>query len=94
MFLITSIFIEIVFVIIFVSTFIAIIRKAKSNPNSTLKSDEETTTFQNTISNANDPYSYGNSLSSEPTDIYCDYCGSKFNKNKKRCPSCGARTQK
>lgn len=48
--------------------------------------------FKNTISNANDPQSYGNTISQESLDTYCAYCGAKFSRIKKRCPSCGAKT--
>ena len=48
--------------------------------------------FQNTISNANDPNSYANTVSQENLDTYCAYCGSKFSKTKKSCPACGAKT--
>ena len=89
MFLVVSLFIEFVFVTMFVSAMVRIFKRAKKN-----RTDSSLPPFQNTISNANDINSYGNSLSSEPSEIYCDYCGSKFNKNKKRCPSCGARIQK
>ena len=91
MFFIIPIFIEIVFVVIFVSVIVTIVKKAKS-----IKLDEkvEEDSFKNTISNANDSESFGNSLSSEPVEIYCSYCGSKFSKAKKKCPSCGASVQK
>ena len=47
--------------------------------------------FKNTISNANDPNSYANSVSEENLETYCSYCGSKFSRIKKKCPSCGAK---
>ena len=46
--------------------------------------------FKNTISNANDPNAYGNSISAEDIDTYCAYCGSKFSRIKKKCTACGA----
>lgn len=56
--------------------------------------DASSGTFKNTISNANDPNSYGNAISSESTNITCEYCGTIYNKLKKSCPSCGAKTNK
>lgn len=49
--------------------------------------------FENTISNANDLEAHWNSISSEDTSIYCEYCGSKMERVRKRCVSCGARVQ-
>ena len=50
-----------------------------------------TNIFKNTISNANDPNSYGNSVSAENLDINCAYCGTRYARIKKKCPACGAR---
>ncbi len=94
MFIIIPIVFEVLFFVVFVRIVFTIIKNAKSMKNTLSKPDEENMPFQNTVSNANDPDSYGNSLSSEPVETYCDYCGSKFNRMKKRCPSCGARIQK
>lgn len=48
--------------------------------------------FKNVVSNANDPNSFSNS--NQDFSIYCEYCGSKLERVRKRCPSCGARVQK
>ena len=83
-------FIPFFVVLIIILTRIPAIYKRNKNKSH----ENEDRSFKNTISNANDPDSYGNSISSEPTEVYCDYCGSRYSKTKKRCPSCGARTTK
>ena len=67
---------------------ISILVKVRKRYKNQLESSE---TFRNTISNANDPNSYGKSISSEPTDITCDYCGTSYIRVKQKCPSCGAK---
>ena len=69
-------------------------RKNGNNGSSNQQSDKASTPFKNTISNANDEKGYWNSISSEDSSVYCDYCGSKMLRAKKRCSSCGARVQK
>ena len=81
MFFILPIIFEVVFVIVFVTCIIRIVKSLKSKRGTISKTNDELPPFQNTISNANDANSYGNSLSSEPTEVCCDYCGSKFNKS-------------
>ncbi len=93
MFIFIPIMVEIIFVVTFLSVFVRIIKNAKLNKNQQNRSSNSET-FKNTILNANDESSYANSISSEPLEVYCAYCGSKYNKNKKRCPSCGAKIQK
>lgn len=61
-------------------------RKRNKDINNSLPS------FNNTISNANDPGSFGNS--NQDLSTYCEYCGSKIESVRKRCPGCGARVQK
>ena len=48
--------------------------------------------FKNTISNANNPEEVVNE--NQDFSTYCDYCGSKMERARKRCPACGARIQK
>ena len=60
--------------------------RVKNKPNKDLPK------FERTISNANDPNSFANS--NEDLSISCDYCGSKLERVRKRCPACGARVQK
>ena len=57
-----------------------------------IKTNNDLPKFKNTISNANDPDSFGNS--NQDLSIYCEYCGSKLERVRKRCPNCGARIQK
>ena len=67
-------------------------KNMKNNKHS--NNNQQSQDFKNTISNANDENGYWNSVSSEDTAVYCEYCGSKIERSKKRCPSCGARLQK
>lgn len=82
--------IPIIFELIFALAVFFIIAKIIKTALRNRSANRTESSHQNTISNANDPDSYGNSLSSEPTDVCCAYCGTKYNKMKKRCPSCGA----
>ena len=86
MFIFVSFFIEIVFGLIIFSVIFKVVKRMKNSKNNI--NDRN---FKNTISNANDSNSYGNAVSEEPIEVYCEYCGTKFNKIKKKCPSCGAK---
>lgn len=54
----------------------------------------ETKPFKTTISNANNPEDYWNSISSEETENCCEYCGTVTHNAVKKCPSCGAKMNK
>ena len=75
---------------VFIGVIILIISKIAKHK----KNDSNSKIFKNTISNANDPNSYANSKSSESVEVTCDYCGAKYHKIKRKCPSCGARNNK
>ena len=87
MFFIFLIFEILPFIVVSIIIFSVIINVGKRSKANNAKNGD----FKNTISNANDPQSYGNAVSQESLDTYCAYCGSKFSKIKKRCPSCGAK---
>lgn len=87
-------FMEFVFIIVFVFVIGSIIKRSKNTKDTNVKTDKSSETLQNTISNANDENDYWNSISSKETHVYCDYCGSKLERVRKRCPSCGAKVNK
>ena len=89
MFFIVPIFFEIVFVVVFVTIIATIIRRARHHIITTSKLDDQMRSSENDVSSLEDV-----NLSNECQEIYCDYCGSKIDKDKKKCPSCGARIQK
>jgi len=88
MFFIFLIFEILPFIVVPIIIITFAVRAQKNKKDITNNSED----FKNTISNANDSNSYGNSISEESLDMYCAYCGSKFSKIKKSCPNCGAKT--
>ena len=100
LFIIVPIIFEFIFIFLIVSVFVKIIKRAKSlyanlqqkrrqKENMDEQSKVENGKFIATISNANDENAYWNSVPNDET--YCDYCGSKVERVRKRCPSCGAK---
>ena len=73
---------------IFIVLIVKSVKRAKNSGN------VETGTFQSTISNANNPEAYWNSVSSENVKNRCEYCGTEVHNAVKKCPSCGAKIEK
>ena len=80
------------FIIVFAAIVTIVVRASKSINKSAKKTGNSLPDFKSELSNANDPNSFVNS--NQDLSNYCEYCGSKYERVKKRCPSCGARAQK
>ena len=83
MFIILSFFIEVVFWGFVVSMIIKSVKQHKINKSNSKPTSLTGSVFDENISNILDD--------SEGDEVFCAYCGAKYLKNKKRCPSCKAK---
>ena len=83
--------VPIMFVVVPVVFIVFIVKSVKRARNS---GTVENGTFKSTISNANNPEDYWNSISGENVNHQCEYCGTEVHNVLKKCPSCGAKLEK